>query len=68
MNAAIALPVAAGAVVLIVPPARRRAASVGKAVATTGLALVATTVRGVTDVARAAATGHDHPAPVESPQ
>ena len=68
MNAAIALPVAAGAVVLIVPPARRRAASVGKAVATTGLSLVATTVRGVTDVARAAATGHDRPAPNESPQ
>jgi len=68
MNAVIALPVAAGAVVLVVPPARRRAASVGKAVATTGISLVITTVRGVTDVVRAAATGHDQPAPAENPQ
>jgi hypothetical protein len=68
MNAVIALPVIAGAVVLVVPPARRRAVSVGKAAATTGLALVMTTLRGATDVARAAVTGADRPVPAERRQ
>lgn len=57
MNGSVALPIAVGAVLVLVAPLRRRVLSSSTALARAGAGVVAASVHGAGEVVRAAVTG-----------
>lgn len=53
--------IGAAAVIVVVPPVRRRAVSVGQVAASTCAGVVVTVIKGATDMARAAVSAGEHP-------